>query len=71
MNLPTNNTPSEHLLNLVKATLVLKGLSLSAYCRDRDMVRQNVSAALTGKWRGPKAQKTIYSVLNDLGLSEC
>lgn len=56
--------PSEQLLKEVRAALMLKGSSLSAVCKAHGLVRQNVSAALTGQWKGPKATALATSVFS-------
>lgn len=56
-------TPSPELLKVVKAAFVLHGTSLHAFCAQNNLIRQNVTAALTGRWKGPKASKTIDAVL--------
>ena len=70
MLISVDNTPSEELLKAVRAALLLKGLSFSAYCARRDLIRQNVAAALAGHWTGPKATRVVQEILHDLGLSE-
>lgn len=66
-----DNTPSDHLLKQVRAALVLQGLSFSEYCRRNDVVRQNVAAAISGRWTGPKAEEVVEKVLRDLGFPQC
>lgn len=55
--------PSEQVLKEVRAKLVLQGKSLSLFCREHRLVRQNVTAALTGQWVGPKASDLAVKVL--------
>ena len=61
-------TPSEDLLKAVRAQLVLRGLSFAAYCREREITRQNAAAALVGKWNGRKAGELVELILSDLEL---
>lgn len=58
-----NPTPSDQLLKEVRAALILKGLTLSSYCQKHNLTRQNVSAALSGKWKGPKADYLVHRVV--------
>ena len=60
-----NEAPSAALLTLVRAALVGKGTSLSAWARANGHHRQNVSAALKGTWTGPKATDLVTRVLQD------
>lgn len=61
-------TPSSHLFKEVRARLILRGLSFSAYCRKSGLTRQNVASALSGKWTGPKATEVVDAILVDLGM---
>lgn len=58
-----NPTPSDQLLKEVRAALILKGFTLSSFCQAHKLTRQNVSAALSGKWRGPKAEYLVKRVV--------
>jgi len=62
--------PSEHLLKVVRANLVLRGLSFAAYCRQAGLTRQNARSALLGNWTGPKAQETVRQIVDDLGIEQ-
>lgn len=62
------DTPNPELLKRVRAALVLKGTSLNAFCRKNRLTRQNVSAALAGDWRGPKASALVQLVLAKIEL---
>lgn len=63
-----NYRPSEQLLKVVRANLVLRGLSFAAYCRQSGLTRQNARSALLGNWTGPKAQETVRQIVADLGI---
>jgi len=62
------HTPNPELLKRVRAALVLKGSSLNAFCRESGLTRQNVSAALAGNWRGPKASALVQLILAKVEL---
>lgn len=62
-------TPSDHLFKEVRARLILRGLSFSAYCRNAGLTRQNATSALSGKWTGPKAAEVVETILSDLGMA--
>tara|TARA_R110002124_G_scaffold283200_1_gene458862 strand:+ start:1304 stop:1510 length:207 start_codon:yes stop_codon:yes gene_type:complete len=49
------DTPSEDLLKEVRAHLVMRGTSLSAFCKEHGFVRQAVTMALSGSRSGPKS----------------
>ena len=51
-----SDTPSPQLLKEVRAVLVAVGTFLNALCAAKGLHRQAVSAALSGKRRGPKSQ---------------
>lgn len=57
--LTSQTSASLDLLKAVRAGFVAQGTSLHAYCVAEGLKRQNVSAALSGKWRGPKAEALI------------
>lgn len=63
-----DHRPPEQLLKVVRANLVLRGLSFAAYCRQAGLTRQNARSALLGNWTGPKAQQTIHQIVEDLGI---
>ena len=70
MSVEVNLTPSDELLKAVRVRLLMKDASLSSYCSQRGLIRQNVTAALIGQWNGPKAQKLVQTILADLGLAD-
>lgn len=47
--------PGRELLSRVRAGLVRRGTSLSAWCREHGVHRQNARDCLIGKWNGPNA----------------
>lgn len=64
------HTPSPELLKEVRAHLVLKESSLNAFCREHGLTRQNVTSALRGDWRGPKATLLVDKVLDGIGFGK-
>lgn len=50
-------SPGERLLATVRAGFVQQGTSLTAWCDQNGLTRQNVRTALLGGWNGPKAQQ--------------
>jgi hypothetical protein len=64
------HTPSDDLFKAVRACLILRGLSLSSYCAGRGLTRQNVTSALKGEWRGPKASVLVRDILKDCGIAQ-
>jgi len=70
MSVEVNLTPSDELLKAVRVRLLMKDASLSSYCSQKGFVRQNVTAALIGQWKGPKASRLVHTILADLGLAD-
>lgn len=67
------NDVANHSLTLdhfkeVRVRLLQRGLSLSAYCDQNRYTRQNLTSALKGEWRGPKASRLVQEVLRDVGI---
>ncbi|TYB81473.1 hypothetical protein [Maritimibacter fusiformis] len=58
----SNTNPSPELLKAVRAGLVLQGTSLSRWAEAHGVKRQNLTKALLGEWRGPKAQTLLEKV---------
>jgi hypothetical protein len=52
-NLPE---PGQDLMNLVKGGFILKGKTMSGWCRENSICRTNAQWAVLGKRNGPKAQ---------------
>jgi lambda repressor-like predicted transcriptional regulator len=53
-------------LKAVRAQLILRDSSLSAWAQQNGVKRQNLRKALLGEWQGPKAAKLVERVFNDL-----
>lgn len=65
----SDHNPSRQTMKAVRICLVERDLSFAAYCRERGHTRQNLAAALSGKWTGRKAKALVDQVLNDLGIA--
>jgi hypothetical protein len=65
----TELRPSAQTMKAVRVRLLQRDASFSAYCRQHGYTRQNLSAALRGRWTGPKAETLVRQVLIDLGLA--
>lgn len=65
----THPNPSPQTLKEVRIRLMQDDLSFTAYCREKGYTRQNLAAALSGKWKGQKAQQLVFEVLSDLGIA--
>jgi hypothetical protein len=50
------DTPSPQLLKATRAELILRGTSLSAFCKEYGFLRQAVTPALSGQRPGPKSR---------------
>lgn len=57
------DTPSDQLLKDVRAHLVGRGTSLSAFCKEHGFLRQAVAQALSGDRSGPKARLLVARFL--------
>ena len=57
------DTPSDDLLKEVRAHLVQRGTSFSAFCSEHGFTRQYVTAALSGSRTGPKARALMVRFL--------
>lgn len=60
---------SPQTLKEVRIRLLRDDLSFASYCREKGYTRQNLAAALSGKWKGQKAQQLVREVLSDLGIA--
>ena len=57
--------PGLPFYNRVKAGFILQNSSLEAWCRKHKMRRQNVTSALLGGWRGPKARELVVRIARE------
>lgn len=53
-------------MKAIRAGLMLKGLSLSAWSVANGVKRQNLCKALSGEWQGPKAKALVEKLLADI-----
>jgi len=67
--MPPHHNASPQTLKEVRIRLLQEDLSFAAYCREKGYTRQNLAAALSGKWKGQKAQQLVCEVLSDLGIA--
>jgi lambda repressor-like predicted transcriptional regulator len=58
--------PSPALLKAVRAGLIIKGSSLSAWAAANGVKRQNLTKALVGDWKGKKAAELVEKVTSDV-----
>jgi len=66
MRFTENNTPGPAFLKAVWASLVLRGSSLSEWARENGVKRQNLTKALLGEWKGPKADALVRRIVRDV-----
>jgi hypothetical protein len=52
----------------VRAAIVIRGSSLSAWCAANGATRQNADKALLGRWTGPKAAALIERIERAAGV---
>lgn len=64
--------PSPQLLARARAGFILAGESLSQWSTREGLQRQNVAAALSGRWKGPKADHVrcrVFEYLTGKGIA--
>lgn len=54
----------------VRAGFVIRGTSLTAWCRSNGVKQQNAHKALRGEWQGPKATEVVEAILKASGVAE-
>jgi hypothetical protein len=71
MNYPNTSIsqPSQALYTKVRAAFVGRETTLSAWCRENNVKRQNARQALVGAWNGPKAVALRESIFTACGIS--
>ena len=62
-------TDGRTLLTQIRAGFVLKGTTLSAWCRTNGKHPQAVRSALYGAWDGPGARALRKKVMKDAGVA--
>ena len=60
--------PSRELYQMVMGSFIMKGESLSNWCKENNVARSNVVSALTGAWNGPKAKVLRARVIKESGM---
>ena len=60
--------PSSELYLIVMRSSLMKGESLSNWCKENNVARSNVVSALTGAWNGPKAKVLRARVIKESGM---
>jgi len=59
--------PSKELLAQVRAAFVVRGTSMSAWCRENGVARQNARLSLLGGWDGPKGKALRARIVEAAG----
>lgn len=57
--MPVTDTPKAVKMKELRAALLMRGLTLSSWGQEIGVHRQNVSRALSGDWKGPKANRVV------------
>lgn len=57
-------------MKAVRTRLMQRDLSVAAYCRQNGYTRQNLAAALLGKWTAAKAEELVRAVLKELEITQ-
>lgn len=65
-----NFPPSKALYLQIRAGLIIQGMSLHGWCRDRDINPTNARAALVGAWDGPKGKALRADLIDAAGITE-
>jgi hypothetical protein len=63
---PKQELPSAQTYLRVRAEFVGRGESLNAWCLRNGIQRQNACSALSGKWRGRKADVLVEMIMEYL-----
>lgn len=66
----TATTPTADLVQRVRAGLILRGTSLTAWARKHNTDSANVRHALAGSWAGPKGKAIRAKILKDAGIND-
>lgn len=59
--------PCAYLLRSIRASLVLRGTSLTRWSRENGYSPSNVRKALLGDWTGPKAEELVRRLASETG----
>lgn len=62
--------PSKALYLQVRAGLIMQGLTLTGWCRDREINPTNARAALVGAWDGPKGKDLRADLIDAARITE-
>lgn len=62
-------SPGQSLYATVRAGFIVRGTTLNAWCRENDVARPTVVAALMGTWNGPKGRAMRERVVVASGIS--
>lgn len=65
---PATVTEAKQLLVRIRASFVLQGTTLTAWCKDNKVHPQAVRQALYGAWAGPKATALVKRVIKASGV---
>lgn len=60
--------PSRELLRQVKASFVLRGATMGAWCRANGIAQSNAREALVGTWDGPAGRLIRERLCREAGL---
>jgi len=52
----------------IRAALILKGMTIAAWCRVEHVDDSNLHKALNGRWRGDKARELVARIEKAAGL---
>jgi hypothetical protein len=63
-------TPSRDLLLKVRASMVVKGTSFNAWCKEQGIVRRTAEQALTGDNQSENARFLVHRIVAEAQLDE-
>ena len=66
----TSSHEMERNYNALKASFIMRGSSLNAWCIENEVAPANVRKAFSGVWTGPKASALIQLLCIEAGLKK-
>ena len=61
-------TAPPNLYPLIKGHFIINGSSVTDWCSRNEVKLQNLKAAISGAWKGPKAEALIKKAIKDSGV---
>lgn len=62
-------TVPPNLYLLIKGHFVINGTSVTDWCTQNEVKLQNLKSAISGAWKGPKAEALVKKAIKDSGVA--